>query len=711
MMSRRLFAMLLLLGGVASAQDAYMERWQAARAGQPAGVSFEISSAKTEFYTGELIPLQLSFTSTEGKSFLADSRLQDRVGRMNGVEEFLVDPGTFDDPLHGLPGETGGMGGLSGGPLPLSEKPFTFERLLNEWVHFRKPGKYRIAILSRRVTQGSPSAPRVELTSNIVTIDIVPAPAAWVKQQIAEAAGILDSPIEQSEEARQRRLRAGRTLRFLESREASFELVRHLSSGNDVDSWSLYMGALGSPYRKELLPFMEARLVAPDQPVWDRYLDTLARMSELTGGQSKRKEYVSRLIASLPVKQPEARIVSIGTLMDAARRDDGDTPWLARAAASVIADFRALSPKLQLDLLEGRWSMIASPAMLPILREMYAAPADTNPRLREIAARRIYELAPEEGRQILLSELARPNADLSPPTLELLPDRKLPDLNDPLASRLEAGQYVDTLILRYATGDVVQRVERAYLRRNEEQDRRELPHCSGPLVYYFLQYDPPFGERELRNDMNRPDAFGACYDIGFQFRSLGASAYSPALERLAIEFLSSPKVPVKRGAAEVLGKYGSPAAEKPLWEALEYFRSWWKGREEQLAHSEENMQLERALRVALAQAGAWLLQDQDLNRLLDLCSSNWCRQELEQWLPLAAQPVAIQVTPGSGGFQATVAQYEIHSEEQMRRKLQQYPAGTAFRLPSEEHAVPQYRAAIQRAGQIVRSAGYAVAAQ
>ena len=122
---------------------------------------------------------------------------------------------------------------------------------------------------------------RLELVSNILTLRIVPATAAWMKQQIAEAVRALDAPADPSQEAANQRQRAGSTLRFLESPEAALELVRHLDSGNDINSWSLYMGVLGSPYRKQLLPVMEARLIAPDQPVWARYLDTLARLSEL----------------------------------------------------------------------------------------------------------------------------------------------------------------------------------------------------------------------------------------------------------------------------------------------------------------------------------------------------------------------------------------------------------------------------------------------
>jgi hypothetical protein len=47
---------------------------------------------------------------------------------------------------------------------------------------------------------------------------------------------------------------------------------------------------------------------------------------------------------------------------------------------------------------------------------------------------------------------------------------------------------------------------------------------------------------------------------------------------------------------------------------------------------QENLQLERALRIALAQADAWVLTEAELNRLLGLCSSEWCRQEVTEWL-------------------------------------------------------------------------------
>ena len=97
---KQLLFLAVALSGTAWAQDSGLARWQAIRAHQPAGVSLQVSAAKNEFYSGELIPLQLSFTSTQHDEFLADSRFEDRAGHLS-EEEFLVDPAVLaEDPLR-----------------------------------------------------------------------------------------------------------------------------------------------------------------------------------------------------------------------------------------------------------------------------------------------------------------------------------------------------------------------------------------------------------------------------------------------------------------------------------------------------------------------------------------------------------------------------------------------------------------------------------
>jgi hypothetical protein len=236
--------------------------------------------------------------------------------------------------------------------------------------------------------------------------------------------------------------------RFLDSQEATAELVLALTGGQDVDSHSNYVGVLGSPYRKQVLPLMEQRLIAADQPVWERYLDALAELAEL--------------VASGGPMGPYPGDAQGQNAWQAEQKRRADLQWISRRR-TLLKD------------LVPRTTTAWARAILPVLRDLVVNP---------------------------------------------------------------------------------------------------------------------------------------CYDIGFQFHQLGPWAYSPALERLAIESLTSPKVPVKRGAAEVLGKFGSADAQKPLWETMEYFRSWWKGRESELNEKigEEGTQLERALRIALARSDTWILQ-------------------------------------------------------------------------------------------------------
>jgi hypothetical protein len=593
---------------------------------QTTGVKLVISTPKTEFFMGEIIPLDLAFTSVGPQTFRANTRLGDRIGRMNYAEEFVVEPSAnVEDPLHGLPQAQGGEGGLSRGPTVLSEIPFHIERVLNEWVRFRQPGEYRVLVVSHRVSQGEQFGKWLEVVSNTLTIRILPAPPGWVSKQIALAKDADDTKPEE-------RLRAIQVLRFLESPAATAELVRRLPE-------AAYLDVMGSAHRKAALPLMEERLVAADQPVWDSYLYTMVTLADLAANgemppypkdaaaqaawqkeserrasfrTQKQSEYVARLAAVLPAKQPEARAISLQTMLNLGSQNG--------IAAALTADFRHLHVASQISLLESRWDMLKGPAMLPVLRNLLA-----DRQTQDLALRRLNELAPDEARKIILDEIRRPTRNLSFATLAMLPDASLPELNEVLVERGDP-----SLVLRYANGDILQRVKEKYLAHRAEVAKQNLVDCAGPLVFYFLKYDPAFGARVLRAEFGRTGAPPACYDVGFQFLSLGKWAYSPALEKLAIESLNSDKVPVKRGAAEVLGKYGSAAAEKPLWDIMEYFRAWWKGRESQLEtrEGEESLQLEHALWTALSQGSGWTLQVSDLRRLLDLCSSDWCRHEV-----------------------------------------------------------------------------------
>ncbi len=291
-------------------------------------VKLEISAPKSVFFLGETIPLRLSFTSAQPNVYAVDGDPTGVLSRVSLADQFIVDPvADSEDPLQGLPGHGGGIGTLHAGPTTLSEIPFVSEKTRNEWVRFRKPGVFHVHVVSRHVEKAGERGPQIEVASNVLTLEIRPAPAEWVKQQIDSAVKVLETPVEAHSDAAEkeiavlpphahmfmppldgqaawRRFLAGRTLRFLDSPEAARQLLLHLPPGTSLDSYSLHLGVLGSPYRAELLPLMEKRLVAPGQPVWPKYLETLVRLRQLVTGEEKREEYLARLAsgkASIPL--------------------------------------------------------------------------------------------------------------------------------------------------------------------------------------------------------------------------------------------------------------------------------------------------------------------------------------------------------------------------------------------------------------------------
>ena len=177
----------------------------------------------------------------------------------------------------------------------------------------------------------------------------------------------------------------GATLRFLDSPEAALELARHLGSRRRTsDSRRCHMGVLGSPYRKQLLPLDGGgRLTAPDQPVWDRYLDTLSRLSQqVSPGGPARNEYAARLICFPALKTNRGSCdfdEYVGRFRTSGHADATVSASFPVGRVHVLSpDFRSLPPRMQGDRLVSRWNIIGGPAMLPVLHfEIYRAASET----------------------------------------------------------------------------------------------------------------------------------------------------------------------------------------------------------------------------------------------------------------------------------------------------------------------------------------------
>ncbi len=145
---------------------------------------------QTIFHIGELIPLELSFTSASENHYQINTASYDRSGRL-GVESYQVEPSTgWDDPLALYFRSYGGTigGGLSGFQK-LSEQPAVIHRALNEWVRFNQSGRYHVAVTSSRVSRVGAeflSKPK-EVPSDGLWLTIIPATPEWQAATLAEA--------------------------------------------------------------------------------------------------------------------------------------------------------------------------------------------------------------------------------------------------------------------------------------------------------------------------------------------------------------------------------------------------------------------------------------------------------------------------------------------------------------------------------------------
>src|SRR5262245_34341048 len=86
---------------VAQQQDPFIACQKTQSAENPAGVSFIIQTKnnQTRFRQGEVISLQLSFSSSQPKKYHLDNATYDRSGRLD-IDAFHVDPASgVSDPL------------------------------------------------------------------------------------------------------------------------------------------------------------------------------------------------------------------------------------------------------------------------------------------------------------------------------------------------------------------------------------------------------------------------------------------------------------------------------------------------------------------------------------------------------------------------------------------------------------------------------------
>ncbi|MCI0339030.1 MAG: hypothetical protein L0226_15760 [Acidobacteria bacterium] len=615
----------------------------------PEGVTFtlRLMDKKNTFKQGEIISLELRFSSSTPGAFWLDSMWHDRSGRLN-LDKFHLEPEEdLVDPLRDhFSFGVSSMGGV-GSDEDLGEEPSLIHYDLNQWFRFDRPGKYRLYLASPRVgriKEGRklPSGD-LNLTSNVIEFEILPADRMWQEQEFRRAVQWLES---KSGDA------CGpcgcRALRFLGTKEAAREMIRRIGGEHDDCSFNYYAGLIGSPHREYVIEEMEKRLTSPAQPISSRYLHLLnklifhSRYPELTKMPPSRdqqvldlfwqewrernsqveKKSVERLAASLTWKSGRAKAISIYTLLGV---DQKQLPasWRLPDVALIFDD---LPPVAQYGLLAYRWTRIGRLAMLPALRRIYESPPGTyGLEFCDLALKRIYELAPEEGRRLIIAEIQNPKPRVRAGVLKILPEQSLPELDNFLADNLEREdsnqEIISSLIERYASPALLSRVRAFY----EEREGKCPCFIQDSLLGYILRFDPATGAELVRRAMNfRGPDDSRCY--ASTLRAAGERRPCKEIEKVALEFLDDPDPEVVIDAVAMLGQSGSADVEETLWQRFETWHRQWAGRSSELENARDDderlnnqRRLGETLLSTISGSPSWLVGPGKLERLRQLC--------------------------------------------------------------------------------------------
>ncbi|HEV3216373.1 MAG TPA: hypothetical protein VGZ27_11660 [Vicinamibacterales bacterium] len=446
---------------------------------------------RREFRPGETIPIELEFNSPVPGRFFVRSSTYDYSGRLT-IDEYRIEPNDLvtDPMLDYFAASRGFVGGGASTNLPI-DKPVIVRLALNEWFRFERPGTYTVSLRSSRVTDGDPRGPGrpavVPVESNTISFAVLPPDPQWEASEVRLASQILSS------RAWDPFRRDGcRILRFLATDAAVDEMIKRYDDGQWGCEFDHMIGMFAAADRARTVRQMEAGLRTNRPPVSENYLETLAILSVYL----QHPEFAPAQTRVAKGNEPRSGELS--------RHEDLIQAAQAKYAAIVTAadpapTFLELSPERQLRLLRDEWPRVNTPTMTTVLRQLEEGTSSSWPSIADVALRRLYEVAPEQARPIILGDIQSPPQDATLATLGLLPERELPWLDEVLLSNVQsagvdgADSIHSELLQRYASAQIAQRL----LVYVDSRIGRMACRQQAALLAYFLRTDESRGQTLL----------------------------------------------------------------------------------------------------------------------------------------------------------------------------------------------------------------------
>lgn len=464
--------------------------------------------------------------------------------------------------------------------------------------------------------------------------------------------------------------------------------------------WDIRARALFTMLQKEILkplPFFTWQAPSASE------LQQLRKMAE---DRQKRfeeivREEAVRLIPVAVAKETEPRKVSAKAIAsivpDAARGARLVPPYdYGLSRKELVDQFLHFEPEQQHELLITKWDLVRGPEMIPALRKLIdkteptPLPASSMPLtvwgvdsgITQDALRRLVELSPQEAARILRKDIASGAPRFARFEGLEYPPQDIPEADEGFADLLKKKAYgALPLVARFATVRLTHQMRELYRSRSWPCNEEEA------FLTYFVRTAPAedagHGNDLLKRAMANREKRG-CYRM--LLNRIGTVTWNSTIETQAVATLDDSDPEAAASAAKVLSSYGSASVEAYLWKRLGRWSETWRGRAQELAvHPitgsvpNPESQLGSTLFDSIATAQSWALDEPRRKRLAAMCVDESCK---EVW-GKERQPGEISVEASSGGWLYPTAfrveGYSASTLDALKRKLQQYPAGTAFR--------------------------------
>lgn len=668
-----------------------------ALAANPPGVTLTLArdDSARPFRLGEPLPLKLLFRFTDPKAFGFDAKNYE-PGWARQVDLFYAAP---VDRVWRIESMYGGR--VAGSPAPLGSGSAvrTIAAKLDDWLHFDRPGKYRVYCTSRRVWKAGTRWPQEPLavTSNILDIEILPIPADKLAERMRQADKDFGPGV-----PKDRRNAAVDWLRRLDSNEAArllAESYQGASFGTDDLDAAIGRALRESQHRQAIVAGLEQRLRRPDFGPKYYFLSALAELDSdrpspsgtalelLDAAQRQRyaktaadahydrqqillAAYVEFMWRQLPGKSPTARAETAFTLFqlrsDGYLRSDARFGWtLAQLREMVQSDFLLLPGREQWLLLTAYWRRLGGPALATALAELIEraperpAKSDDDERdcmIADTALERLLTANPVAAKRLIIAEIRRQRPRVITKTLLLLPDEPIPELDELLIGRLEKPPESDyesyrrtaALVNRYGSAALLGRVQQVVRRLTKEQVTGAYP----ALLAYWLKYEPKSGVEMVEKAMEQRDN-NQHEDL---LPEITESRLAPELLPICIRRLNDPDEMVVESATSVLGSFGTPEARQALKDRM---RRWHddliaadpqaKAKIAAEGYGGPHRPFDSFVLQALRRSPLMVVTPEELRELEPLCMTKQATQEIEMHLISWTDPIRIDCHRGGEG--------------------------------------------------------------